>query len=159
MKASAKTLILFVALACLAPRAGNAQSQTFDPAGLWLTENKRSVVELAPCGDALCGKIAWIIEGGMQFDEKNPDEAKRSNPMCGLSIVSGLSQGRSDPNSWHNGKIYKADDGDTYDARLTMKGPDTLEVRGFMGVSLFGKSQTWTRVSASDYPRCKPAKK
>lgn len=131
-----------------------------DPEGLWLTENKRSVVELKKQPDGtLGGKIAWIIEGGMQFDEKNPDESKRGTPMCGINIVSGLTQGRNDPNGWHNGKIYKADDGDIYDARLTMQSPEKLEVRGFMGVSLFGKSQTWTRVSAKDYPRCKPAKK
>jgi uncharacterized protein (DUF2147 family) len=157
MKQFAKCVVLSGAVLMMSLPA---LAQTLDPEGLWLTENKRSVVELKKQSDGtLGGKIAWIIEGGMQFDEKNPDEAQRSTPMCGLTIVSNLKQGANDPNSWHNGKIYKADDGDMYDARLTMETPDQLEVRGFMGVSFLGKSQTWTRVSAKDYPRCKPAKR
>lgn len=157
MKQVAKFVVLGSAVLMMSTQAF---AQTLDPEGLWLTENKRSVVELKKQPDGtLGGKIAWIIEGGMQFDEKNPNEAARSNPMCGLTIVSGLTQGRNDPNGWHNGKIYKADEGDTYDSRLTMRSADQLEVRGFMGVSFLGKSQTWTRVAAKDYPRCKPAKK
>ncbi len=153
------SLCIALSLAFVALTAQKAAPVVHDPKGLWLTENKRSAIELYHCGEQLCGKIAWIIDGGMQFDEKNPDEAKRGTPMCGLTIVSGLTQGKQDPNGWHNGKIYKADDGDLYDARLMMKSDNELEVRGFMGVSLFGKSQTWTRVSAKDYPRCKPARK
>lgn len=156
MKSFAKFALLSAALLSLTAQA----AAPHNPEGLWLTQNKRSVVELKKQPDGtLGGKIAWIIEGGMQFDEKNPDAAKRTNPMCGLNIVSGLTQGKNDPNGWHNGKIYKADEGDTYDSKLTMQSADKLEVRGFMGVSLFGKSQTWTRVTAKDYPRCKPAKK
>lgn len=157
MKSFAKYVVLGSAVLMMSTQAF---AQTLDPEGLWLTENKRSAIELKKQSDGtLIGKIAWIIDGGMQFDEKNPDEAKRATPMCGLAIVHGLTQGRSDPNGWHNGKIYKADDGDMYDARLTMTSANRLEVRGFMGMSLFGKSQTWTRVDAKDYPRCKQAKR
>lgn len=151
-----KFRILSVALICL---SAQKQVPVLNPQGLWLTQNERSAIELSKCGDALCGKIAWIIKGGMQFDEKNPDAARRMVPLCGMTIVSGLKQGKNDPDSWHNGKIYKADDGDMYDAKLTMLSADKLEVRGFMGVSLFGKSQTWARVAKKDYPPCKPAKK
>ena len=123
-----------------------------EPNGLWLTENKRSVVKLSPCGEKLCGNIAWIIEGGMQFDTKNPDETLRQKPMCGLKIVKGLNK-KSDT-QWSGGKIYKADDGDTYNASLKMIDDNTLKVRGYIGVPMFGKSQIWTRVSAQDYPIC-----
>lgn len=126
------------------------------PTGLWLTQNERSVVELYQCQQGkpqLCGKIAWIIKDGMQFDTKNPDASKHNRPLCGMTILSGLSM--DTPTKWSGGKVYKADEGDTYDANMTILGENKLEVRGFVGMSMFGKTQTWTRVSAKDYPRCK----
>lgn len=126
------------------------------PTGLWLTENERSVVELYQCKKGeplLCGKIAWIIEGGMQHDTKNPDASKHTRPICGLTIVSGLRMEK--PTFWSGGKVYKADEGDMYDANMTILSDDKVQLRGFVGISMFGKSQTWTRVSAKDYPSCK----
>jgi uncharacterized protein (DUF2147 family) len=129
------------------------------PTGLWLTQNERSVIELYKCpGDKplLCGKIAWIIDGGMQFDEKNPDASKHKRPLCGLTILTGL--GLEGPGLWTGGKVYKADEGDMYDAKMTVLDENTVEMRGFAGISMFGKTQTWKRVSAKDYPRCKAPK-
>lgn len=123
--------------------------------GLWLTENKRSVIDVHKCGENMCGKIHWIIEGGMQVDSKNPDETLRGQPMCGLMIMQGLEDDGN--NEWEDGTIYKADDGEYYDADIELNDDDTLHVRGYRGVSLFGKSQTWTRVSKEDYPKCNPA--
>lgn len=157
MKSFAKFALISAAFLSLTAQTA---APVYNPEGLWLTENKRSVIELKKQPDGtLGGRIAWIIKDGMQFDVKNPDETKRNRPMCGLTIVSGLQQGKNNPNGWNNGKIYKADDGDMYDAKLTMESDNKLEVRGFAGISMFGKSQDWTRVSAKDYPRCKPAKK
>jgi len=127
-----------------------------DPTGLWLTENERSAIRVERCGDRLCGRVAWIIEGGMQYDSENPDESLRDRPMCGLEILRGLEQDPDDPEDWEDGEVYKADEGDTYDADLTVKGPDRLKVRGYVGISLFGKSQIWRRVSEADYPPCTP---
>lgn len=125
--------------------------------GYWLTENQRSVIQIEQCGDSLCGKVHWIIEGGMQFDEKNPDEAKRNTPMCGLQILWGFE--KDDETEWEDGKIYKADDGDTYDSEMELQDDGTLEVKGYIGFSFIGKSQDWTHVNPKDYPECKPAKR
>jgi uncharacterized protein (DUF2147 family) len=123
--------------------------------GLWLTENHRSVIKIENCGDRLCGRIFWIIKGGMQTDSKNPDETRRSRPLCGLPLLWGFKA--DDATHWSGGHIYKADDGDTYHATIEALSPDRLKVRGYVGISLFGASQTWTRVGAAAYPRCKPA--
>ncbi|MEC7029591.1 MAG: DUF2147 domain-containing protein, partial [Pseudomonadota bacterium] len=48
----------------------------------------------------------------------------------------------------------KADDGDMYDADVELNQDGTLHVRGYMGIALLGKSQTWTRVQPEDYPMC-----
>ena len=121
--------------------------------GLWLTQNERSVIQIKTCEQGLCGHIYWIIDGGMQTDAKNPDEAKRNRSMCGLPILWGFE--KESETEWEDGKIYKADDGDIYDANLELLDDGTLKVRGYMGISLFGKSQIWTQAEAKDYPKCK----
>lgn len=140
--------------------ASPASAQTNKaPTGLWLTENERSVVELYQCAQGkpqMCGKIAWIIDGGMQYDTKNPDASKHNRPLCGMTILSNLSM--ESPGKWVGGKVYKADEGDMYDAKMTVLNDNKVEMRGFAGISMFGKTQTWTRVSAKDYPRCKAPK-
>lgn len=130
-------------------------AQAAEPFGLWLTENKRSAIKLAPCGDKVCGHIEWIIEGGMQFDTKNPKENLRHQPMCGLEILKGFSQNPNNANEWTGGHIYKADDGDIYTAQFTMRGDNKMVVRGYVGIPLLGKSQTWTRVDGKSYPKCR----
>lgn len=149
-----RRLVGFAALAAVTLGGIGGATGAPDPTGLWLTENERSAIRVRECGDRLCGEIAWIIDGGMQYDTENPDESLRDRPMCGLKILWGLQQDADDPREWEDGKVYKADDGDTYGAELTVKGPDELKVRGFVGFSLFGKSQVWTRVSEADYPPC-----
>lgn len=146
---------LFLTLALFLPLSTAQANETLDPTGYWLTENERSVIKVEQCGDALCGHIHWIIQGGMQYDSKNPVERLQGQPMCGLEIVKDLKQSANNPNRYEGGKIYKADDGDIYSASLTMKSDAALTVRGYIGVSLFGKSQKWTRVSTSDYPACR----
>ena len=136
-----------------------AQSDKIDPTGLWLTQNQRSVVSVEPCQEnkmLMCGYIHWIIDGGMQYDSKNPDANLRNRAMCGLPIIYGLKQ--TGNNKWSEGKIYKADEGDVYDGNFEMNDDGTLSVRGYVGIPLFGKEQTWTRVRASDYPKCHRAK-
>jgi uncharacterized protein (DUF2147 family) len=119
--------------------------------GYWLTENERSVIHTYECDEGLCGIIHWIIEGGMQFDEKNPVVSERSKPMCGLKILWGFEK---DGKDWDDGKIYKADDGDTYSANIKIKDKNTLSLRGYIGIPLFGKSQVWSRISEDDYKEC-----
>jgi len=116
-------LILMTVL--LVSNTTQAQAKEFyNPEGVWLTENKRSVIKI---------------------DQK----------MCGLEIMRGLKQSNQNKNHWLDGEIYKADDGDIYSAKLQIKSPDTITVRGYRGISLLGKSQDWQRVSAKNYPACK----
>ena len=150
---------LLAAFAVFLSGAGSAQAQSAaTPVGLWLTENGRSVIAVEPCRDPslLCGHIHWIIEGGMQHDSKNPDQALRNTPMCGLQIMSGFRQ--HDARNWGDGRIYKADEGDTYNANMQLLPNGKMIVRGYVGMPLFGKSQTWTRVSGVDFPQCRAPK-
>ena len=146
---------LLLAFSSLPALAADAAKEATDPTGLWLTENKRAVIEIDKCGASICGHIAWIIEGGMQTDSKNPDAAKRNQPMCDLPILWGFTQNAKNAKVWESGNIYKADEGDTYHATVSVIDENKLYLRGYVGIPLLGKTQYWTRVSAKDYPSCK----
>ena len=156
---SIKSFLLAGLIAGLTSLPASAQDTPLDPTGLWLTQNERSAIRIEHCdnnNEKLCGHIAWIIEGGMQYDRENPDETLRDRPMCGLQILRAFDQNAKNPDKWEDGKIYKADDGDLYNANLEMINQDRLRVHGYIGIPLFGKTQVWERVSADDYPRCTP---
>lgn len=143
----------FLTLIALLLLSVPAQAQANEFTGLWLTENQRSAIDIRECDQGLCGRIHWIVEGGMAYDSKNPDETLRDRPMCGLPILWGFQQ--TGAKEWSQGRIYKADEGDTYHATLQLLPTGKLLVRGYVGMPLFGKSQTWTKVDAGSYPACR----
>ena len=149
--------MLTVLLASTVSAAGQ-NDDTLDPTGYWLTENERSIIHLSECDEGLCGEIAWIIEDGMRYDRENPEPAKRERELCGLQIIQGLEPDPDQPGRWIDGDVYNAEDGETYNllVRVQDHEPDTLRVRGYVGMSIFGQTQEWSRVSADDYERCEP---
>ena len=78
-------------------------------------------------------------------DVNNPDPMLRSRPLIGLELFEGF---RYDGDGeWSGGTIYDPNNGKTYRCKIKLIGPDTLKVRGFIGISLIGRSETWTRKS------------
>lgn len=123
-----------------------------DPAfGLWLTEDARAIIEIAPCSEKACGRIVWMDEpfhddGSPKTDANNPDEALQTRTICGIPLVGDFV--REEPGSWSGGFVYNPKDGKKYEARITTLSKDQLEMRGFVLVPAFGQSQTWTRVES-----------
>lgn len=124
-----------------------------DPAfGLWLTEAKTAIVEIAACSAApeqACGTVVWLetptdAAGAPRVDEKNEEAALRSRPLCGLPVVGDFTK-QSD-GSWDDGFIYDAKEGDLYDAEMEALDDGTLKVRGSILGGLIGRSQIWTPV-------------
>lgn len=111
-------------------------------AGLWLTTEKDSIVEIAPCGAALCGKIARILKpnpNGPPKDINNPDPALRGRPIQGLPILTGFKDAGK---NWE-GTAYDPRAGKSYRSYLTLMRDGTLEVKGCVGP--FCRTKTWTR--------------
>jgi uncharacterized protein (DUF2147 family) len=146
---AAPLLAMLFVLAC-AP-ATLAADAAPSPLGTWATANDDSHVKIERCGGALCGTIIWLKDplgddGKPAVDSKNPDPHWRGRPLLGLPLLSGFEHSSDNPNLWENGKIYDPDDGRTYSCKLTMLDARTLDVRGYVGFSILGKTQTWTRV-------------
>jgi uncharacterized protein (DUF2147 family) len=135
--------------------SGSAEAQPPE-AGLWYDDTGRGAVELVPCGQKLCGRIAWLkeqvnAEGNPLVDRYNPNPARRTTPICGLQVV-GDAQKLTD-GTWDQGWIYDPKTGSSYNLAMTMVGPDQLKVTGYKGIKLLSKSFIWTRAPA-DLPRC-----
>ncbi|MAF97555.1 MAG: hypothetical protein CMH26_02865 [Micavibrio sp.] len=146
------TAITTLTISMTSPQA-HAKQQASPLEGSWLTENERAIIKIERCNDNnLCGYVDWIIEGGLQKDIHNEDESLHERPICGLKILGDFTQ--ESPTEWEDGFIYKADDGDTYNANLELTEPDTLKLRGYIGISLLGKTQYWTRTDKSSYKAC-----
>ena len=124
--------------------------------GKWWNEEKDAHIEIYPCEGKICGKIVWLKEpnypaddskgmaGKTKVDRENPDPAKKGLPILGMNLVWGFTH--AGENVWEGGSIYNPREGKTYKCKMTLENPDTLKVRGFIGISLIGKTNIWTRV-------------
>lgn len=115
--------------------------------GIWYNGEKDAKIEIYHCDDKYCGKIVWLKEpiedGHPKKDKHNPDISLAQRGLMGLNILSGF---RYDgDNTWEDGDIYNPRDGKTYSCYLKLLDDGTLKVRGFIGISLIGKTQYWTR--------------
>ena len=129
--------------------------------GVWATApdevDGNAHVEIYKNNGTYEGKIIWLekpvynpddeqgMAGQTKVDRENPDAALRSRPILGLQIMSGFEYDGDD--KWKKGTIYAPDDGKTYKCKMTLSG-DVLNVRGFIGISMLGRTEEWTRVSA-----------
>jgi len=115
--------------------------------GEWYTAEKKAKIEFYECHDKVCGKIVWMQNpkddnGRLKTDSKNPDRNKRDKSILGLNIVSGLE--KTEQNKWKGGEIYNLKNGKTYSCKVTIEG-DTLKLKGFLGFSVFGRTEIWIR--------------
>jgi len=131
--------------------SAGSKSGNLSPAGIWATEDGKSRVQIEDCGNKLCGKIIWLSDpfekdGTEAVDSENPNPQLRMRRLVGLTILGGFMPDRSDPKLWQSGWIYDPDNGKTYSCNLRLESPESLRVRGYIGLPIFGASQIWSRV-------------
>lgn len=127
---------------------------TSDILGLWKTEKGDVHLEFSPCEEKICGKIVWLKEpvyrdskegpvGTAKVDTKNPDPALRSRPLLGLEVMKHVTPAGED--MWEGGACYDPQSGKSYKCKMKLASPDRLEMRGFVGISLFGRDYVLVR--------------
>ena len=117
--------------------------------GDWTTPD-HSVVKVYPCGsNMLCARLVQTTDH-TAVDDKNPDVSLRKRPLCGIEL--GRDFTLVGGNHAKNGKLYDPDSGKTYNAEMAVEG-DSLKVRGYVGISMFGRTEVWQR-SDSNIPPC-----
>jgi uncharacterized protein (DUF2147 family) len=117
--------------------------------GVWKTGEGNAMVRIYKNGDKYQGKVVWLKEpidtetGKPKLDKNHPDESVRSRPVLGLVNIWGFVY--KGDKVWDEGNIYDPKNGNTYSCTIKLESANTLEVRGFIGVSLIGRTDTWTR--------------
>ena len=141
-----------LALAALAGAllmGAGAGAQNASPAGLWKTmddetRQPKALVRIAEAGGVLSGKIEKLFNPSIPNPvcDKCTDDRK-DQPVEGMTILTGLKPAGE---TWEDGEILDPNNGKVYRAKAKLApGGQQLEVRGFLGVALFGRTQTWIR--------------
>lgn len=120
--------------------------------GVWKTGEGTAMVRIYKNGDKYQGKVVWLKEpndpetGKPKLDKNHPDAASQKRAILGLINVWGFVY--KDNNTWEEGNIYDPKNGNTYSCTMKLTSPNSLEVRGYIGVSLIGRTDNWTRQQA-----------
>ena len=141
-----------IAAAVLTLSAGLAAAQA-TPVGLWKTidddgKTEKSLVRISESGGVLSGTIEKIFDPAKQDSkcDKCTDERK-DKPTLGMVILRNIRQDSDDKAIWEGGDILDPNNGKVYKARLKpIDGGKKMEMRGYIGIPLLGRTQTWQRV-------------
>lgn len=118
--------------------------------GTWLNGTKKGHIQIYKQANKYFGKLVWISEpndpatGKPKLDAKNPDAKLKNRPLLNLNIMQDFVFDGDD--QWEDGKIYNPEDGKTYSCYMKLNDPNSLYVRGYVGIRAIGKTQTWTRI-------------
>jgi uncharacterized protein (DUF2147 family) len=116
--------------------------------GEWVTAGGESRVDVYRC-DSLtyCGKIVWLRDplkdGKPLLDDKNPEDSLKTRPVLGLLILRGFTY--AGDRVWSGGKIYDPKSGNDYSAKMSLVDDSNLDLRGYVVIPLFGRTEKWTR--------------
>ena len=121
-----------------------AQTQKADDLiGTYMTDKNEGMVEITKRDNKFFGKLLWTKTEG-KLDTNNPDVKQQSQPLRGKEILKSFDFNGSD--LWHNGTIYDPKNGKTYSCKITRDEKGNLSVRGFIGLSLIGRTTLWIKV-------------
>ena len=123
--------------------AGFAQSkqlQADSVTGLYWSPGKNAKIEIYKKAGKYYGKSVWVAVAAK--DIKNPDKTLQSREVRGIELLANFT---FKDGSYTNGTIYDPGSGKTYDCKMRLNG-DNLTVRGYIGISLFGRTENFQRI-------------
>ena len=126
-----------------------ARAQNADAiVGHWLTGSGKAHVEVYKQSGKYFGKIVWLKtplneQGKPKVDKNNPEDNLKDRPLMGLVNLWDFVYSDGE---YEDGKIYDPESGKTYSCIMKIKDDGTLSVRGYIGISLIGRTDVWQRV-------------
>ncbi len=149
-----RNLLGSLLLTCLTLIActGAVRANEATPVGLWRTIDdktgeEKSLVRITESGGVMTGKVEKIADPAKANANCTPcTDERKDKPVLGMTILRGVKPS-SDAGTWGGGDILDPNNGKIYKVRLKpIDGGKQMEVRGFIGVALLGRTQTWVRV-------------
>ncbi len=107
------------------------------------TKQAKSIVEIYKKGDQYYGKVSQLLIKPANPNCTECKDDRKNRPIVGMEIIRGL---RKDGNEFTDGTITDPKTGKTYKCTIKREG-DKLNVRGYLGFSLIGRTQTWQKVN------------
>lgn len=132
-------MLLLVGMA----NASTAQTKSDAIIGEWINQKGDTKFQIFKKESSYFGKVIWGT-GSETKDVKNPDAKLRDREVIGLVILNNFVFDGKD--TWEDGTIYDPREGKTYACKITMKNKDQINVRGFIGFSMFGRTEVWSRI-------------
>ena len=137
----------------LALASGLAAAQA-TPAGLWKTvddstKKEKSLVRIVESGGVYTGRVEKVIDPDSPKDAvcKDCTDDRKDKPVVGMTIIRNMKASASDKSLFEGGDILDPNNGKVYSAKLTLvDGGKKLDVRGYIGMPMLGRTQTWQRV-------------
>jgi uncharacterized protein (DUF2147 family) len=125
--------------------------------GSWTTPDDKAVVEIYQQDGQYFGKFVSLkeptyavgnadgLDGQVKVDSNNPDVTQHTQPIIGLVMLNSMTYAgeKKDKHNWKGGTIYDPGNGKYYKCTITLNADGTLDLRGYIGISLFGRTQTW----------------
>lgn len=116
--------------------------------GVWANDSNKGHLQLYKQNGRYYGKIIWLQQpydetGKLKVDKNNPNENYKNQLLLGLVMLKDF---RYENGQWIDGKIYNPTDGKEYQCNMKLKDGKTLAVRGYLGFSLFGKTEKFIRI-------------
>ena len=145
-----KKLLLTISACCIAFSAGTASAQTPDPAvGVWKTIDDKTN---QPASLIKIEQVNGVLEGTIIKTFPKPNETplvycnlckddRKDKPIVGMKIMTDLKQDQ--PGVWSGGKILDPKEGEVYKVKIATEDGKKMDVRGYIGVPLLGRTQVW----------------
>ena len=147
-----RTLRRATFLSSLMLAATVAQAQN-TPVGVWktiddATKKEKSLIRVTESGGVLTGKVEKLLDPSTPPDAvcKDCTDERKDKPIHGMTLIRNVRQSDRDTGLWDGGDILDPNNGKVYRVRLKpVDGGAKLDVRGYIGAPLLGRTQTWIR--------------
>lgn len=147
-----RVLLVAVALLLISGSRGVAADKSASDAvlGKWWFPKKNGQLEIKKANGIYSGSVV-AYDDPEALDNKNPDPKRATRKFVGIEMLSNFKYD-PDENKWVGGTIYDGDSGKTYKCTLWFEDgkPDALQARGYIGIALLGRTETFQRVTAED---------
>jgi len=143
-----------LAVACLLAGASLvAAAQSASPAGLWRTiddstKKDKSLVRIVETNGVYSGKVEKIVDPDSPKDAvcKECSDDRKDKPVVGMTIIRNVKASADDKDVFEGGDILDPNNGKVYRVKLKLiEGGSKLDVRGYIGTPMLGRTQTWVR--------------
>ena len=150
MKKIISTSLLLLAIVFSGSLTAQDSAEADRLTGVWEPSHGKAKVKIEKIADKYYGKIVWLKEPidpetkKPKLDKNNTDEKLQNKPLRGYRILKDFQY--TDKNEWTEGTIYDPENGNTYSCIIKMTDDNTLDIRGYIGVSVLGRTDIWKRL-------------